>query len=111
MVKKVITGNYKNAFNCKKCPKRADEKGCPMWWEMPVEDEYDPNKVELWEGCGYVLMPFVLKSVIKAGYTGAEEVSSMRSEVVNTVETATSKFLQLQAAEAQLRLQYQKEEE
>jgi len=108
---KRVTGNYKKAFQCKKCPQRGDEQGCPMWWDMPVEDEHDPNKIETWEGCGYALMPFVLKSVIKAGYTGVEEISSMRSEVVGTVEEATSRFLQIQAAEAQLRLQYQKEEE
>lgn len=90
------TGNFKKAFNCKKCPQRGDEAGCPMWWEIPVEDEMDQTKQDIMAGCGYHLLPFVLKSVVKAGWTGAAEVNAMRNEVVNSVEHATERFLQLQ---------------
>lgn len=93
---KPVTGNYKKAFQCKKCPQRGDEQGCPMWWNIPVEDEHNPNIVENMEGCGYALMPFVLKSVIKAGYTGAEEISKMRSDVVDRVTEVSGKFLLMQ---------------
>jgi hypothetical protein len=90
------TGNFKKAFNCKKCPQRGDENGCPMWWELPVEDDSDQTKQDIMAGCGYQLLPFVLRSVVKAGWTGAAEVSAMRQEVVTSVENATERFLQLQ---------------
>jgi len=96
-----LTGNYKGAFKCKKCPQRGDSEGCPMWWEIPVEKEDNPTEVALMKGCGYALMPLVLNSVVKSSWTGAAEVSKMRSEVVDSVRDATGRFLQLHASQAE----------
>lgn len=96
------TGNYKKAFNCKKCPQRGDEDGCPMWWEIPVEREDNPLERDIMKGCGYALMPKVLNSVVKASWTGTAEVNAMREEVVETVHVATQQFLHLQGRQEKL---------
>ena len=61
--------NYKNAFKCSKCPQRADEEGCPMWWEI-METRGVEQRIT--KACGYTLMPmFLLEVVVAAGQSSA----------------------------------------
>jgi len=71
-----------------------------MWWEIPVEDEKDQTKQDLMKGCGYALMPFVLKSVVKAGWVGASEINEMRKETARTVAEIGSRIVMIEQQKA-----------
>ena len=98
MKKEVVTlEGYKNAFKCRKCPQSNDEKGCPVWWEQVWEDG-DTKEQVLTSGCGFVLAQSLILDVVKQGFGARAEVNEMRKEVVNGVEQATVKMLELQRA-------------
>lgn len=98
MKKEVVTlKGYKNAFKCRKCPQSNDEKGCPVWWEQVWEEE-DTKEQVLTSGCGFVLAQNLILDVVKQGFGARAEVNEMRKEVVNGVEQATVKMLELQRA-------------
>ena len=98
MKKEVVTlKGYKNAFKCRKCPQSNDEKGCPVWWEQVWEEEVTKEQV-LTSGCGFVLAQNLILDVVKQGFGARAEVNEMRKEVVNGVEQATVKMLELQRA-------------
>jgi hypothetical protein len=42
--------NYKNAFNCKRCPGTDDETGCPDWWRW--EEKNEKGEARIVEQCG-----------------------------------------------------------
>lgn len=71
---------YKNAFNCKKCPERNDEQGCPVWWEV-VECNLQTQEERLVKACGFSLLPKYLTEVIKASNRPAAAVESCRNEI------------------------------
>ena len=81
--------NFKNAFNCKKCPGSNDENGCPMWWE------YQQNNIQSGESrivkiCGYVAMPNFLISVIEASNRPAAEIGSMKNAIIEKIDQFTN---------------------
>jgi len=67
----IITGNYKNAFNCRNCPQIGDKNGCPYWWEI-LETNKTTGEEKLTKGCGTVLMQkFLLETMIAANRPAA----------------------------------------
>jgi hypothetical protein len=76
--------NYANAFNCKKCPGTNDETGCPQWVEY-VETNVTTQEVRVEKGCAGQLFPKMMLHVLAASNRPAEEISAMRSAVVDTL--------------------------
>jgi len=85
--------NYKKAFNCKRCPGRNDEDGCPMWWEVLLEDANNPAITKTVKGCGYALTPDMFMMTAKAAWTQAATVQAMREEVSDKVSRAAAEVL------------------
>jgi len=75
--------NYKNAFNCKKCPTSNGENGCPMWWEMIMTNHLGEQKVE--KNCGYQLLPSMLILVCKQTEHTTFAAYDMRNKLVENV--------------------------
>ena len=99
MKREVLTHKkYKNAFKCHKSPQTSDESGCPVWWEQ-VWTEQDTQEQVLTSGCGFVLVQTLMLDVVKQGFGARSEVNQMRKEVVNGVEQATARMLELQRLE------------
>lgn len=70
--------NYKNAFNCKKCPGTDDETGCPNWWRW--EEKNDKGEARIVEECGF-----------SAGkYFEVQRLNNTRFVVDNVVATKNS---------------------
>ncbi len=67
--------NYKNAFNCKKCPATDDENGCPDWWRW--EEKNEKGEARIVEQCG--------RSAAK--YFELQRLSNTRFVVDNVVAT------------------------
>ena len=76
--------NYKNADNCKQCPKRNDEDGCQWWWEW-VETN-GTGQERLRKQCGKSAMQVFMVEVIKASNRPAAAVESTRNEIVKGFE-------------------------
>jgi len=77
--------NYLNAENCKACPKRNDEQGCPWWWEF-METNISTGQERLTKQCGKAALPVFLTEVIKASNRPAAAVESTRNEIVTGFE-------------------------
>ena len=75
--------NFKKAFKCKKCPESNGVNGCPMWWEYMQTNGLGQEKIE--KSCGYQALPMFMIEVIKASNRPAEEIGSMRNEMLNAV--------------------------
>lgn len=73
----------KNAFNCAKCPGKAGDGGCPMWWKTvwTQPSAAGPEAVKVIESCGYEQLPQFLIEVIKASNRPAAAVESARDEI------------------------------
>lgn len=72
--------NYKNADNCKKCPKRNDEQGCPNWWEWVETNTTGQERLR--KQCGKQAMQTFMVEVIKASNRPAAAVEGTRDEIV-----------------------------
>lgn len=72
---------YKKAFQCKKCPESNSENGCPMWWELMM-DNVQSGESKLVKACGYTLMPVVLSHVVAASNRPAAAIESLRNAVL-----------------------------
>ena len=70
--------NYANAWNCKECPKRSDEQGCPAWTRF-VETNTETGEDRITEGCMIPMLPRLLGLVIVASNRGAASVESLRN--------------------------------
>lgn len=87
--------NYKNADNCKACPKRNDENGCPWWWEW-VEMNASTGQERLRKACGKQSMQVFMVEVIKASNRPAAAVESTRNEIVKGFDRLASVAMQTQ---------------
>lgn len=76
--------NYKNADNCRECPKRNDEQGCPWWWEWVERN--DAGQERLRKQCGKHAMQVFMVEVIKASNRPASAVESTRNEIIKGFE-------------------------
>jgi hypothetical protein len=72
--------SYRNAENCRRCPQRNDEHGCPWWWEL-MEANVATGEERLTKGCGKALLPRLMVEVIKASNRPAAAVESCRNEI------------------------------
>ena len=73
--------NYRNAWNCKRCPGRNDADGCPAWVEY-VQVQAGSGAERLTKECLFQALPVFLVEVIKASNRPAAAVESMRNDVV-----------------------------
>lgn len=74
--------DYRNAWNCKKCPGRNDDQGCPAWIEYTQENP-STGEQRLRKECLFQALPVFLIEVVKASNRPAAAVESMRNEVAN----------------------------
>ena len=74
--------NYRNAWNCKRCPERNDEQGCPAWTEY-MQELPSTGEQRLRKECLFQALPVFLVEVIKASNRPAAAVESTRNEIVN----------------------------
>ncbi len=74
--------NYKNAFNCKKCPQTNTENGCPCWLEV-AEQNTQTGEQRIQKLCVFAYFPVLMIELIKASNRPAAEISAMRVEFVN----------------------------
>jgi hypothetical protein len=88
MQKRLISGNYKKAFNCKRCPQSNGEEGCPLWWET-IQTNIQTGEECVTKGCGYQQLPVYLTEVIKASNRPAEEISKIREKAVEKIASIT----------------------
>jgi hypothetical protein len=72
--------NYKNAFNCKKCPECNTEAGCPMWWEFMQTNDHGQERLQ--KMCGYQALPMFMVEVIKASNRPAAAIEKTRNDLV-----------------------------
>ena len=86
--------NYEKPFDCKNCPERNDEKGCPAWMEL-VFEQLNSNEVKIVKDCGWKLMPVMLVEVIKTSNRPAAAVESCRNEIVNGFVNLTGAIKQM----------------
>lgn len=50
MEREIRKQNYRNAYNCRKCPATDGEDGCPNWWRWQETDNLGRTKIV--EQCG-----------------------------------------------------------
>lgn len=74
--------NYRNAWNCKKCPERNDAQGCPAWIEY-MQEHVGTGEQRLSKECLFQALPVFLVEVIKASNRPAAAAESTRNEIVN----------------------------
>jgi hypothetical protein len=72
--------NYRNAWNCKRCPGRNDDQGCPAWVEY-MQENVATGEQRLHKECLFQALPVFLVEVVKASNRPAAAVESMRNEV------------------------------
>lgn len=70
----------KDAFNCARCPGKAGDGGCPMWWDTIWEKPDGEAKIV--SSCGFTQLPLYLTEVIKASNRPAAAIESTRNEIV-----------------------------
>lgn len=78
----VVTGNYKRAFQCAECPQRADEAGCPYWWEI-IETNKASGEEKITKGCGTVLMQKFLIETMMAANRPAAAFEGLRNQIIS----------------------------
>ena len=77
---------YKNAFNCKKCPQRNDENGCPLWWEIVWTNDTGGQKVN--KGCilsQEMGLPIV-QTIVKDCVLAVKNSNEARNEIIKHTE-------------------------
>jgi hypothetical protein len=77
---------YENAWNCKDCPERADEAGCPCWWEFAVTP-IGGGDIYIQKGCGMTLLPQMVIQNCKAAEMNTAEMNQVRAVQMELVET------------------------
>lgn len=73
--------SYKRAFRCNRCPENDTKEGCPMWWEL-VMDNVQTGESKLVKACGYSLLPIVLTHVVSASNRPAAALESLRNTML-----------------------------
>jgi len=87
---------YKKAFQCKKCPQRNDEEGCPVWWEF-MQMNVATGEERLEKMCGFQAMPIFLIEVIKASNRPAAAIESMRNSMMASMNETLPVIVEQQA--------------
>lgn len=77
---KVFAKNYKNAENCKNCPKSDDENGCPWWWNFIATEGNSPvGQQYIHQQCGKAALPVFLHEYVRSSNGFAAAIESMRN--------------------------------
>jgi len=82
--------SYKNAFNCKRCPKNATENGCPCWCEV-IWTNVQTGEEKVVKDCLFRMLPAMMIEVIKASNRPAASVESMRNETIKNLDLGFQK--------------------
>lgn len=77
--------NYKHSFDCKHCPQRNDEQGCPCWCEL-VETNTVTGEERINKKCLFQLLPSILIELIKASNRPAAAIESTRNEMASKLD-------------------------
>lgn len=77
--------NYKNAWNCKRCPQSNDEKGCPAWVEY-MQTNAATGEERLQKECLFQALPVFMIETIKAANRPAAAVESTRNELAQQLQ-------------------------
>lgn len=75
---------YKNAWNCRRCPQRNDENGCPAWIEYTQENAHGEQRTQ--KECLFQALPVFLVEVIKASNRPAAAIESTRNELAEQLQ-------------------------
>jgi len=73
--------NYKNAWNCRKCPESNGENGCPAWVEY-AERNLQTGEDRFMKECVFQALPKFLIHTLSAANQAAATVDSHRNELV-----------------------------
>jgi hypothetical protein len=73
--------NYKNAFNCKECPKSNTEKGCPAWMELIEENNNGEKRIK--KTCLLPYLPKFFIMLTKASNITTENVSKTNNTIAD----------------------------
>lgn len=71
---------YRHAWDCRRCPQRNDEQGCPAWTEL-LESNTATGEERITKGCLFALLPRLLVEVLKASNRPAAAIESTRNEI------------------------------
>lgn len=76
-----MSTRFKKAFKCKNCPQTNTENGCPMWWEIVMEnDKTGEQRVD--KGCGYQMLPQMMANISSKSLHAAAASYDMRNKVI-----------------------------
>lgn len=73
--------NYKNAWNCRKCPESNTEQGCPAWVEY-AERNLQTGEDRFTKECVFQALPKFLIHTLAAANQAAATMDSHRNEIV-----------------------------
>lgn len=73
--------NYKNAWNCRKCPESNDENGCPAWVEY-AERNLQTGEDRVVKECVFQALPKFLVHTLAASTQAAATMDNHRNEIV-----------------------------
>lgn len=76
---------YKNAWNCRKCPQRNDESGCPAWVEY-MQENTATGEQRLRKECLFQALPVFMIETIKAANRPAAAMESTRNELAQQLQ-------------------------
>jgi len=74
---------YRNANNCKKCPKNNGPDGCPWWWEYTETNASGETRIT--KECGIAALPKFLGHVLAASNRPAAAIESTRNALVEAL--------------------------
>ena len=84
--------NYKNAFNCKRCPGTDDETGCPDWWRW--EEKNEKGEARIVEQCGRAAAKhFEIQRLNNTRFT-VDNVVATRNTIADAAEKLITFFSQ-----------------
>ena len=81
----------RDAFNCRKCPQKGGEGGCPIWWET-LHEEVTTGEIKTIKSCGFEQLPMYLVQVIKAANGMAASSDAARNTMVSKFGELLSKL-------------------
>lgn len=84
---------YKHAWNCKRCPQRNDENGCPAWVEYTQENP-QTGEQRIQKQCLFQALPVFLIESIKAANRPAAAIESTRNELAEQLQQGFGALVQ-----------------
>lgn len=85
---------YKHAFQCKKCPERGDEEGCPAWDDFGIQWTLPDGNVVRYH-CAIKNMGPALANMVADQRSLIESVQSHRNQVSEGLDQLNAHFYSL----------------